>query len=73
MTSSMVVVGDDNEHSAMAKTVGLPMAVAAELMVFKLIKPLRGVIIPTDPELYKPILTRLEKRGLFFNETIYAE
>lgn len=73
LTSSMVVVGDDNEHSAMAKTVGLPMAVAAELMVFKLIKPLRGVIIPTDPELYKPVLARLEKKGLFFNETIFSK
>ncbi|MGC4058975.1 MAG: saccharopine dehydrogenase C-terminal domain-containing protein [Chitinophagaceae bacterium] len=70
LKSSMVVVGDDNEHSAMAKTVGLPMAIAAELLAFKLIRPLHGVIIPTNAEVYKPVLNRLEKKGLFFNEVV---
>jgi saccharopine dehydrogenase (NADP+, L-glutamate forming) len=29
--SSLIVKGDDAEHTAMAKTVGLPMAIAARI------------------------------------------
>ncbi|MCD6354598.1 MAG: saccharopine dehydrogenase [Prolixibacteraceae bacterium] len=70
LTSSLVVCGDDSEHSAMSKTVGLPLAIAAKLILTDKIK-LVGMHIPTKKEIYEPVLKEIEKHGIYFNEKQY--
>lgn len=69
LTSSMVVLGDDPVNTAMAKTVGLPLAIAAKMMLTGQIA-LKGVHIPTVSEIYDPVLCELEKFGISFKENI---
>ena len=61
--ASMSVIGDDSVHTAMAKTVGLPLAIAAKLLIQRTLKN-RGVVIPTSKEIYEPILKELSKLGI---------
>ncbi len=58
--ASLVAKGDDAVHTAMAKTVGLPMGIAAKLLLQGKIKS-RGVQIPTMSEIYDPVLEELKK------------
>jgi saccharopine dehydrogenase-like NADP-dependent oxidoreductase len=67
LTSSLVVRGDDQVNTAMAKTVGLPVAIATKLFITGKIS-LTGVQIPTKKELYKPILEELKEYGIRFVE-----
>lgn len=69
LISSLVVKGDDHERTAMAKTVGLPMAMAAHNILNGKIK-LSGVKIPVMPEVYIPVLEGLKKAGIIFNEKV---
>ncbi|GAA4006540.1 saccharopine dehydrogenase C-terminal domain-containing protein [Hymenobacter fastidiosus] len=57
-TSSLVVLGDDATHTAMAKTVGLPLAMAVRRLAQGQITH-RGVVIPIHADLYEPILAEL--------------
>jgi saccharopine dehydrogenase-like NADP-dependent oxidoreductase len=66
--SELVVKGEDEVLTAMAKTVGLPMAIAAKHILLGSIKS-RGVHIPLTEEFYNPILSELENYGIRFNET----
>lgn len=66
--SSLVVEGESQARTAMAKTVGLPLGIAAKLILTEKVNK-KGVIIPTEKELYVPILKELsEKFGIRFNE-----
>lgn len=65
--STMVVKGDDSLHTAMAKTVGLPLGIAAKLLLEGKVA-LRGLQIPVAPELYVPVLKELEEQGIAFRE-----
>jgi len=65
--SSMVTVGEDQTYTAMSKTVGLPVAIAALKILNKTITT-PGVLRPIDKEVYKPILKELETYGVRFNE-----
>ncbi len=67
LTSSLVVIGDDEVHTAMAKTVGLPVAILARLLLQGKIAQ-RGVVIPILPELYEPVLEELKQYGVDFVE-----
>jgi saccharopine dehydrogenase (NADP+, L-glutamate forming) len=67
ISSSLVVKGEDEVLTAMAKTVGLPMAIAAKLIMQNKIS-LRGVHMPITPQLYLPILAELETFGVKFEE-----
>lgn len=67
--SSLVVLGECGEKTAMAKTVGLPLAVAAKLALTGKLNH-RGVFIPTCPEIFEPILEELGLYGIIFNEKI---
>lgn len=62
---SMVVKGDDNIQTAMAKTVGLPVFFACKLVLENKIT-LKGVKIPIYQEIYKPILKSLSSEGIDF-------
>jgi hypothetical protein len=55
-------------YTAMAKTVGLPLAIAAKHILLGSVKS-RGVNIPLTEEFYNPILSELENYGIRFNET----
>ncbi len=65
--SSLVVKGENNLRTAMAKTVGLPLGIAAKLILSGKIKT-TGLHIPTAKEIYQPVLKELELYGIRFNE-----
>ncbi len=66
--SSLLVKGDDSIHTAMAKTVGLPLGIAAKLILNGKIN-MSGVHIPVSKEIYEPVLEELKKYGVSFLET----
>jgi len=71
MTSTMILEGEGGNRSAMAKTVGLPMAILTELMLNQKISNLpTGVCVPTMPAVYKPVLKRLEHHGIVFKDSV---
>jgi saccharopine dehydrogenase (NADP+, L-glutamate forming) len=63
----LVSTGENSIHTAMAKTVGLPMGIAAKLLALDKIKS-RGVVIPTAPEFYIPVLKELSELGIEMQE-----
>ena len=65
--SKMVCLGEDQTYTAMAKTVGLPVAMATLLILNGKIKT-PGVQIPIRKEVYLPILKELEENGIIFKE-----
>lgn len=68
--SSMVAIGDDEIHTAMAKTVGLPAAIAVKRILHGEITR-RGVVVPVTADIYQPVLAELEQDfGVQFQETI---
>ena len=67
LESSLVVIGDDEVHTAMAKTVGLPLAISIKNFLTGKFK-LYGVQIPTVKEIYEPMLTELENYNIIFTE-----
>ena len=65
--SKMVCIGEDQTYTAMAKTVGLPVAMATLLILNgKITTP--GVQLPIRKEVYLPILKELEEYGVVFKE-----
>jgi len=68
MTSHLIVKGDNQENTAMAKTVGLPIGIAARLVLNGEIRE-KGVIIPIIPGIYQPILRELEDYGVTVTES----
>ncbi|MDP4212652.1 MAG: saccharopine dehydrogenase C-terminal domain-containing protein [Bacteroidota bacterium] len=69
MKSSLVVIGEDHLRTAMAKTVGLPLGIAARLVLENKIQ-LKGLHIPIIPEIYLPVLKELDQHGIRFHETV---
>jgi saccharopine dehydrogenase-like NADP-dependent oxidoreductase len=66
--ASLVARGEDAVHTAMAKTVGLPLGIAAKLLLQGKIKR-TGVVIPVDAEFYTPVLQELKTLGVELTET----
>ncbi len=67
LNSSLVVIGDDEVHTAMAKTVGLPLAITIKNFLTGKFK-LYGVQIPLVKEIYEPMLSELESLNIIFSE-----
>ncbi|PRP81506.1 hypothetical protein PROFUN_10868, partial [Planoprotostelium fungivorum] len=65
-TSTLVVHGGE-KMTAMAKTVAIPAAIAAELILEGKIKS-AGVMGPLDASIYTPILKALKSEGVIFVE-----
>jgi saccharopine dehydrogenase (NADP+, L-glutamate forming) len=65
--STLVARGENRVHTAMAKTVGFPLAIAAKLLLQGKIKE-RGVVIPTMKEIYQPVLQELKSLGIELRE-----
>jgi saccharopine dehydrogenase (NADP+, L-glutamate forming) len=67
IASSLVVHGEDHLRTAMAKTVGLPLGIAAVLILEGKIK-LTGVHIPISQEIYAPVMEELALHDIRFVE-----
>jgi saccharopine dehydrogenase-like NADP-dependent oxidoreductase len=67
INSSLVVKGENSLRTAMAKTVGLPLGIAAKLILTGKIK-MTGLTIPTAKEIYEPVLKELALNQVQFNE-----
>ncbi len=65
--SSLIVKGENQNYTAMAKTVGLPVAIAALKILQGEIKT-PGVQLPISKEIYEPILKELKEYGVQFSE-----
>ncbi len=65
--STMVHIGKNQNETAMAKTVGLPVAIATlKILNGEITSP--GVQLPIKKEVYDPILKELEKHDIIFKE-----
>ena len=65
--ATMVCIGDDSRHTAMAKTVGLPVGIVAlQILKGEITSP--GVQMPIQKEVYDPVLKELETFGIVFHE-----
>lgn len=65
--SSMVSIGRNKQETAMARTVGLPVGIAAKnILNGNITTP--GVQIPITKEIYEPMLQELEENDISFNE-----
>lgn len=67
LSSCLVVKGEDQLHTAMAKTVGLPLGIAATLILEGKLS-LKGLHIPIAPDIYEPVLQALKEYGIAFQE-----
>ncbi len=68
LVSSLVVKGDDQTDTAMAKTVGLPLGIAA-IKILEGKFSVKGVQIPVHEEIFKPIIEELQEMGIRFVES----
>ncbi|XP_053378089.1 alpha-aminoadipic semialdehyde synthase, mitochondrial-like isoform X2 [Mercenaria mercenaria] len=66
---SLVVYGEENGYSAMAKTVGLPTGIATKMVLEGEIQR-KGMVIPLNMDIYNPILNRLKVEGIRAREVI---
>jgi saccharopine dehydrogenase-like NADP-dependent oxidoreductase len=65
--ASMACLGEDQNFTAMAKTVGLPVAIMARMALDGSIVE-RGVMMPEKKEVYEVCLKELESYGIEFKE-----
>ena len=71
LDSSMAFTGDDAINTAMATTVGLPLAMGVCAYLKGEIQ-MTGLHIPIDARIYQPILKCLAEEGIIFEETLTA-
>ncbi len=67
LTSTLVDYGVRYGDSSMSRTVSLPAAIAAKLILDDKI-PLRGVLRPVHPEIYNPVLDELAEMNIVCKE-----
>ena len=65
---NLVLYGEVDGHSAMARTVGYPTAIAVKMILDGEIQQ-RGVVLPFTADIYRPVLNRLRAEGMEFFET----
>lgn len=70
IVSAMAVIGKNQTETAMAITVGLPLAIATKLLMLGKFNH-TGVILPTEKQMYEPILDELSTFGITFEENEY--
>jgi saccharopine dehydrogenase-like NADP-dependent oxidoreductase len=66
--SSMVNLGEDQIFTSMSNTVGLPVGIAAKMILTGNLKE-KGVTLPIKAEVYEPILNELKAYGIEFTES----
>ena len=67
ISSMMIDYGSPSTNTSIARTVGLPAAIAADMILKGEIK-VTGVHIPVIPAIYEPVLDRLEQTGIALKE-----
>ncbi|GAA4305675.1 saccharopine dehydrogenase C-terminal domain-containing protein [Compostibacter hankyongensis] len=67
ITSYMIMIGEDNLHTAMSQTVGYPLGILTRLLLTGKVST-TGIHIPILPEIYNPVLKELEQYGVRFAE-----
>ncbi len=65
--SYLTLEGENSKKTAMAKTVGLPLGIATDLLMQNKL-PLTGVHLPMYPDIYEPVLEALKGYGILFHE-----
>lgn len=70
ITATMIDYGIPHGDTSMARTVGLPAAIAARLIVQGQLSGLTGVHVPVIPEIYEPVLAELGELGIGLTETV---
>jgi saccharopine dehydrogenase (NADP+, L-glutamate forming) len=69
ITTTLIDYGEAGGFTAMARTVGMPVGIAAKLILTGEL-PLTGCHIPTHPTVYLPVLRELERNGIVFREKV---
>jgi len=72
-TSRLLDFGIKNGDSSMSRTVSLPVAIATKLVLEGKFSHLKGLVMPTFPDLYNPILEELESMNIKFHEKLEKE
>ena len=67
--SSFVIKGEDSIHTAMSRTVGLPLGIGVNLLLNDKIKE-RGVTIPIHRDIFRPALKELAELGIAPTEEV---
>jgi saccharopine dehydrogenase (NADP+, L-glutamate forming) len=70
ITATMIDYGIPNGETSMSRTVGLPAAIAARMILQGEISGLTGVHVPVIPEIYEPVLAELARLGIGLTETV---
>ncbi len=70
IVSAMAYIGENQEKTAMAVTVGLPLAITTKLLLTGKID-LTGVNLPVHKQIYEPVLDELREYGIVFEEKEY--
>ena len=63
----MINIGEDQVYTSMSNTVGLPAAICGKMILNGVIKT-KGVTLPTNENIYNPILEELKEYGVTFIE-----
>jgi saccharopine dehydrogenase (NADP+, L-glutamate forming) len=63
----LTATGEDETQTAMAKTVGLPLAIACKFLLQEKFLS-KGVVIPLQREIYEPVLNELSALGIRLEE-----
>jgi len=71
VVSTLIDFGQPGGHTSMSRTVGLPVAIGIKLILGKRIIH-RGVLTPTIPEIYHPVLAELRNQGISFKEERFS-
>jgi saccharopine dehydrogenase-like NADP-dependent oxidoreductase len=69
LISHMEYIGKDSTLTAMSDTVGFPLGIAAKMILKDKIK-MKGVVLPTETEIYSSVLPELEYLGIKFEEKL---
>ena len=69
IVTSFVAIGADAKHTAMSKTVGLPLGILAKLILEGKLN-VTGVQVPVIKEIYEPILQELNVLGISFTREV---
>ena len=69
ITATMIDYGIPHGDTSMARTVGLPAAIAVRMIMHGEFSGLTGVHVPVIPEIYDPVLLELAELGIGLTET----
>ena len=68
LTSTLLDYGIPGGDTSVARTVALPAAIGAKMILDRKIKT-PGIFIPVEASIYEPILDELETLGIKFHES----